>query len=109
MYLFSVEQGFEKFRQALQQNDQPQISFWENTMKNVFKSLIINLYDKEMKDINSIYESIKFFILKYKGEDIFKQENVKKFIEFKLKEIECAENLLFFKDMVHKELGYWAC
>ena len=35
MYLFSIEYGFQQFRQALQKNDQSQISMWEKTMKNV--------------------------------------------------------------------------
>ena len=109
MYLFSIEYGFQQFRQALQKNDLSQISIWEKTMKNVFRYLIINAYDHQLKDINSILENIHNFITRYKGSDIFNYNNIKKFVEFHLQEIECAETLLCLKDMVYKELGYSAC
>lgn len=108
MHLFSIEYGFQQFRYALQNNDQLGISIWEKTMKNVFRHLIITSYDRQFKDVNSILENIYGFIVKYKGSDIFNYENVKKFIEFHLQEIECAETLLIFKDTVYKEAGYSA-
>jgi hypothetical protein len=82
---------------------------WEKTMKNVFIYLITSSYDRQVKDINSILENIHNFIIRYKGSDIFNYENIKKFVEFHLQEIECAETLLYLKDMVYKDLGCSAC
>jgi hypothetical protein len=106
MYLVSIEYGFQQFRTALQNKDNIGISIWEKTMKNVFRYLIKSSYDREPKDINYILENIHNFIIRYNGSDIFNYENIKKFVEFHLKEIECAETLLCLKDMVYKELDY---
>lgn len=108
MYLLSIEQGFDLFRKALQKNDQISIILWQKTIRNIFINIIMNSHDKYGKNIDIMFNNIQNFLIKYNATDIFDDKTIKQLIEFRLQELECAETLLNFKDMVYKEVGYLA-
>lgn len=97
VYLISIEQGFNLFRQSIYNNNPQQYSIWINTINKTFDFILTEAYKKGNKDYENLKKYLFNFVDKYNASDLFSSERLCSMITSKLTDLKLADILTTMK------------